>query len=143
MNDKIVHLRSTCSGMNNPEVHFLPYETVKLFRWCGGCAGYGAGVEMANFCSCCSAMLGPGTRQDMVRYSRHAFTSMVNHDNPVGRHSSCNEHFQRKVLLKLKEYHQSRRALAMAGRAGPASVVGDFVGRMMTQNGDYFAPHFD
>ena len=66
-------------------------------------------------------------------------TRMVDNQAPVDSRSTCNEQFQRKVLNKAREFHQSRQVLMMAGRAGNAIVVGDWVGRMLRQQ-PYWGP---
>ena len=79
---------------------------------------------------------------DIVRYSRHAMTRPVDdHVTPINRDSTCNCRYQRHVLDKAKEYRESRERLRMAGRAGSAIVVGDWVGRMLEWH-RYWHPHF-
>ena len=143
--DKILHIRRNCSGMRDPQVHFVPFELAPMVRWCGhaACAGYGSQVDMPNYCPCCDNLLSPGgNRVDIVRYSRHCMTRVVtDHVSPITRDSACNERYQRQVLIKSQEYQQSRETLRMAGRAGRAITVGDWVGRMLEWH-RYWHPHF-
>ena len=98
---------------------------------------------MPNYCPCCDNMLAPGGhRVDIVRYSRHCMTRVVtDHISPITRDSTCNDRYQRQVLIKSQEYRQTRETLRMAGRAGSANVVGDWVGRML-EGHRYWDPHF-
>ena len=96
---------------------------------------------MPNYCPCCDNNLGPGDRTDIVRYSKHCMTKVVNHITPVDRDSTCNERYQRKVLTKAREYYQSRQLLLMAGMAGNGIVAGDWVKRMLQQQ-RYWDPFF-
>ena len=142
---KILHIRRNCSGMVDPQVHFLPHELAAVVRWCGNqaCANWGRQVDMPNYCPCCDNLLNPGgNRVDIVRYSKHCMTRVVtDHVSPINRDSTCNERYQRQVLIKSQEYRESRETLRMAGRAGRAIVVGDWVGRML-EGHRYWHPHF-
>ena len=142
---KILHIRRNCSGMQNPQVHFLPFELAALVRWCGhgSCAGWGSQVDMPNYCPCCDNMLAPGGhRVDIVRYTRHSMTRPVDdHISPITRDSTCNERYQRQVLINNQRYRESRETLRMAGRAGTMNHVGDWVRRML-EGHRYWNPHF-
>ena len=79
---------------------------------------------------------------DIVRYSRHCMTRVVtDHVSPVTSDSTCNERYQRQVLINNQRYRESRETLRMAGRAGTMNHVGDWVRRML-EGHRYWNPHF-
>lgn len=101
--EKIIHLRSSCSGMNDPQVHYIPVELAGMMRWCGACADYGREVQMPNYCPCCDQILGPGDSTDIVRYARHKNSHLVDHHGPT---RTCDEMYKRRVLNKAREFLQ-------------------------------------
>ena len=95
---------------------------------------------MPNYCPCCDTRLTPADHADIVRYSKHVMTHMVDNQAPVDHRSTCHEQFQRKVPNKAREFHQSRQTLMMAGMAGHAILAGAWAGRMLRQS-PYWGPH--
>ena len=134
--ENIIHIRQNCSGMINPRVHYITVEMADMFRWCGVCARYGEGVDMPSYCPCCDNMLCPqGVENiDMIRYARHVHSGLVDHQAPITRTSTCDEKFQRRVLIKAREFLQSSETLRMAGSTGRAILAGNWVARMLRKN---------
>ena len=139
-NQPILHVRQNCSGMHNPRVHYLPVEVGDLVRWCGNCTGYGADLEMPDYCPCCDNRLGPGGPMKLVQYAKHVMTRLVNLQAPITRDSTCDERYQRMVLEEARRYSAVRNTLRAAGAAGNERLVGDWFGRMLRRN-PYFGPH--
>ena len=136
VSEKILHLDMRCSGMNNPRVHYLPAETLDLYRWCGNCAKYGENVELPSYCPCCDQELShPGVEGvNMIRYARHVHSGPVNHNMPITRASTCDEKYQRRVIASMREFLQSNEILRMAGSAGRGVLVGNWAIRMLRMN---------
>ena len=136
VSEKILHLDMRCSGMVNPRVHYLPAETMDLYRWCGTCARYGENVELPSYCPCCDQELShPGVEGvNMIRYTRHAHSGPVNHNTPITQASTCDEKYQRRVINSMREFLQANQILRMAGSAGRGMMAGNWASRMLRMN---------
>ena len=129
--EKIMHLRSNCSGMQNPQVHFIPSELAPYMRWCGACADYGKEVRMPNYCPCCDQVLGPGGHTDFVRYMQHTASHRI---NLRGFMRSCDEMYQRAVLDNVQEFLQACRQRLMGPNPGRMIMAGDWAGEMVRRS---------
>ena len=121
-NDKIMHLTASCSGMNDPQVHYVPAELVHMFRWCGNCAGYGDRVELPSYCACCDNIVAGRTDTvDMIQFNRHANTqAAIDPLLPIDADDPCDQKYQRTVLREARAYHEKQNALARVRQAGNA-----------------------
>ena len=134
--EKIMHLDMHCCGMVNPRVHYLPAESLDMYRWCGNCAKYGESVELPPYCPCCDQNLDMPMVEEvnMIRYTRHTHSGPVNHNAPITQASSCDEKYQRRVINSMREFLQANQILRMAGSAGRGMMAGNWASRMLRMN---------
>ena len=129
--EKIMHLRSNCAGMQNPQVHYIPAELAPFMRWCGACADYGREVRMPNYCPCCDQRLGPGGDTDFVRYMMHTASHRVDH-RAFPR--TCDEVYQRAMVNSARNFVQECRRRLMGPNPGRMFLVGDWASQMVRRS---------
>ena len=131
--EKIMHIDKNCCGMNNPRVHFLPAESLDMYRWCGQCARYGEAIQLPSYCPCCDQPLENPMVEgvSMIRYTRHTHSSPVDHNAPVTGASTCNEKYQRRVINSMREFLRTNTLMRMGGSA---IFAGNWASRMLRMN---------